>query len=597
MERRNKMAKSIQLIKAVLNDSWVKPYLQQNKKLILLVLLLGTLTFFSASALMFTSGYLISKSATVPENILMIYIPIVLVRAFGVSRPVFRYLERLTSHNVVLKFLSAMRVRLYQKLESQALAFRSRFSTGDLLGVLADDLEQMQNLYLKTVFPTVIALIVYIIAVIGLGFFSIPFALFMSLLLFILVVLFPLVSLLVMRQKQARMKQSRNELYKRLGDAVLGISDWKISGRQADFLKSYEEQEMMQDQLESEMEKFSRRRNFLFHVVVTIILLAMIWFASHSAEIGVFTHIWIAAFILVVLPVIEAFAPISEAVSHLPGYQNSLDRMNNLDEPTEEGTESNPTEVENLLKQPSLTLEMNNVDFSYEQDNNHLVLRDFSLTISQGQQIAILGKSGAGKSTIAKLLLNAISPTNGSITINNVPVAQLHDDISKLIAVLQQKPHLFDTSVMNNIRLGNPSASDEEVIEVAKQVKMHDYISSLPDGYHTRMRELGGRFSGGERQRIALARILLQQSPVVILDEPTVGLDAVTERDLLNTIFASLKGKTVIWITHHLVGVEKMDQIVFLENGQVQMKGTHQQLLQSNERYANLYRMDKPFTV
>ena len=137
---------------------------------------------------------------------------------------------------------------------------------------------------------------------------------------------------------------------------------------------------------------------------------------------------------------------------------------------------------------------------------------------------------------------------------------------------------------------------DEEVIEVAKPVKMHDYISSLPDGYHTRMRELGGRFSGGERQRIALARILLQQSPVVILDEPTVGLDAVTERDLLNTIFASLKGKTVIWITHHLVGVEKMDQIVFLENGQVQMKGTHQKLLQSNERYANLYRMDKPFT-
>jgi len=589
------MAKRLQVVKAVLDDSWVKPYLQQNKKLIFLVLLLGTLTFFSASALMFTSGYLISKSATVPENILMIYVPIVLVRAFGIARPVFRYLERLTSHNVVLKFLSAMRVRLYQKLEVQALAFRSRFSTGDLLGVLADDLEQMQNLYLKTIFPSVIALIIYMIAVIALGFFSIPFALLMALFLFILVVLFPLVSLLVMRQKQARSKQSRNELYKRLGDAVMGISDWKISGRQADFLKSYEKQEMLQDQLESEMEQFNRRRNFLFHVMVTIIILAMIWFASNSADTGVFTHVWIAAFVLVVFPVIEAFAPISEAVSHLPSYENSLNRMNNIDQMNIEKNETNAHVVENLLKQPSLTIQMKNVDFSYGQEENNLVVHDFSLQISQGKRIAILGKSGAGKSTIAKLLLGAISPTNGSISINDIPVAQLHDDISKFIAVLQQKPHLFDTSVMNNIRLGNPNASDEEVIEVAKQVKMHDTISSLPDGYHTRMRELGGRFSGGERQRIALARILLQQTPIVILDEPTVGLDAVTERDLLNTIFASLQGKTLIWITHHLVGVEKMDQIVFMENGQVQMKGTHEQLLQSYERYGNLYRMDKPF--
>ena len=589
------MAKRLQVVKAVLDDSWVKPYLQQNKKLIFLVLLLGTLTFFSASALMFTSGYLISKSATVPENILMIYVPIVLVRAFGIARPVFRYLERLTSHNVVLKFLSAMRVRLYQKLEVQALAFRSRFSTGDLLGVLADDLEQMQNLYLKTVFPSVIALIVYMIAVIALGFFSIPFALLMALFLFILVVLFPLVSLLVMRQKQARSKQSRNELYKRLGDAVMGISDWKISGRQADFLNSYEKQEMMQDELESQIEQFNRRRNFLFHVMVTIITLAMIWFASNSADTGVFTHVWIAAFVLVVFPVIEAFAPISEAVSHLPSYENSLSRMNNIDETNVEKNETNAQAVENLLQQQALTIQMKNVDFSYGQAVDNLVLRNFSLQIAQGQQIAILGKSGAGKSTIAKLLLGAVNPTNGCVSINDIPVAQLHDDMSKFIAVLQQKPHLFDTSVMNNIRLGNPDASDEEVIEVAKQVKMHETISALPDGYHTRMRELGGRFSGGERQRIALARILLQQSPIVILDEPTVGLDAVTERDLLNTIFTSLQGKTLIWITHHLVGVEKMDQIVFIENGQVQMKGTHEQLLQSYERYGNLYRMDKPF--
>lgn len=589
------MAKTIRTIKAVLNDSWVKPYLQQNKKLLCLVLLLGALTFFSASALMFTSGYLISKSATRPENILLVYVPIVLVRTFGIARPVFRYVERLSSHNLVLKFLSTMRVRLFQKLEVQALHLKSRFSTGDLLGVLADDLEQMQNLYLRTIFPSVIAVILYILAVIALGYFSIPFALLMALFLFVLVVLFPVISLLVTRQKQAQTKQARNELYKRLGDAVMGISDWKISGRQADFLKSYEQQEHAQDRLEAEMERFNRRRNFLFQVMVTVVLISMIWFSSNCVEADVFTHIWIAAFVLVVFPIIEAFSPIPEAISQLPSYENSLNRMNNIDEKNSALNTFDKQAAEELIKQSSLTIDMDHVTFSYPTYIQHLVLNNFSLQIEQGQQIAILGKSGAGKSTIAKLLLSAVTPTKGTISINNVPVNTIHEEIDKYISVLQQKPHLFDTSVMNNIRLGNPKASDEEVVEVAKQVNMHEYISSLPDGYHTRMHELGGRFSGGERQRIALARILLQQTPIVILDEPTVGLDAVTERDLLHTIFSSLQGKTLLWITHHLVGVERMDRILFMEDGKIQMQGTHEELLQSNERYANLYRIDRPF--
>ena len=126
---------------------------------------------------------------------------------------------------------------------------------------------------------------------------------------------------------------------------------------------------------------------------------------------------------------------------------------------------------------------------------------------------------------------------------------------------------------------------------------MHEYITSLSDGYNTRMHELGERFSGGERQRIALARILLQQTPIVILDEPTVGLDALTERNLLDTIFQSLQGKTVIWITHHLVGVEQMNRVLFIEDGSIKMEGTHEELLQTNSRYANLYRMDRPILL
>ncbi|MFS0781802.1 thiol reductant ABC exporter subunit CydC [Bacillus sp. 1P06AnD] len=581
-------------LKTVLDNSWVKPYLKNNKKLLILVLLLATATFLCAGALMFSSGYLISKSATRPDNILMVYVPIVLVRTFGIFRPVFRYLDRLASHNLVLKILSSMRVRLYRKLESQALTFSSRFTTGDLLGVLADDLEHIQDLYLRSVFPSVVAVILYAISVIALGFFSIPFALLMLLLLFVLVVLFPLVSLLVTRKRQAQIKQARNELYKTMGDAVMGISDWKISGRQKDFLASYEDKEHAQDQLELKTEQFNRLRNFLFQIMVAVVTISMVIFAGTSAENGLFAHIWIAAFVLVVFPITEAFAPIPDSISQLPGYDNSLSRLTAIEDTACESTKTNSQQLAMLKSEPHLDITFHNVTFSYGDASSMPLIRELNLRLAPGEQVALLGRSGAGKSTIAKLCLATLKPASGTITINGINVSELEGEIAQLISVLQQKPHLFDSSVMNNIRLGNPKATDEEVMEASKKVGMHEYITSLPEGYQTRMRELGARFSGGERQRIALARILLQDNPIVILDEPTVGLDAITERNLLNTIFTTLQGKTVLWITHHLVGVEKMDKVLFIENGEIKMNGPHKQLVQQSARYQHLYELDCP---
>jgi ATP-binding cassette subfamily C protein CydC len=162
------------------------------------------------------------------------------------------------------------------------------------------------------------------------------------------------------------------------------------------------------------------------------------------------------------------------------------------------------------------------------------------------------------------------------------------------MSVLNQKPYLFHTSVLNNIRLGNPELREEVVYEAARQVQLHDMIQELPEGYHTDMHETGQRFSGGERQRIALARILVKQTPVIIMDEPTVGLDPITENRLLETIFDTLKDKTIIWATHHLAGMEKMDRILFIDEGTITMAGSHQQLLETEERYRRLFQLDYP---
>ncbi len=588
------MGNKISIFSRIINHSWVKPYVKNNKYLLVLVLFLSVLTFFSAGALMFTSGFLISKSATQPENVLLVYIPIVLVRAFGIARPVFRYVERLSSHNLVLRILSRMRVKLYQKLEKQALSLSSRFTTGDLLGVLADDLEHLQNLYLRSVFPSVTAVLIYIIIVMLLGFFSVPFALLMFLLLFVLVVIFPLVSLLVTRKKQIVMKDARNQLYQTLTDAVMGINDWKMSGREEDFLRQYEQLEKQQDTMESQLERFKQRRNFFFQWVILAMIIGMMMFVSYCVEQGSFNAVWIAAFVLVVFPLIDVFAPIPDAVSQMSEYESSLSRLSNMEElkQTEQTIKGDYTNSLDGIS--SLTIDFSHASFTYDEKSDRKIVDDISFQIKQGERIALLGKSGSGKSTIVKLLLGSLQPNKGNVYLNGIPTSSLCEDMPKYIAVLQQNPHLFDTSVMNNIRLGNPEASDNEVIEVAKQVRMHDYISSLPNGYNTRMWELGSRFSGGERQRIALARILLQKTPIVILDEPTVGLDAVNEQALLRTIFQTLQGKTVIWITHHLVGVEQMDNVLFLENGKFVMSGTHDDLLRNNPRYLRLYALDRP---
>ncbi|MCF7616077.1 thiol reductant ABC exporter subunit CydC [Bacillus sonorensis] len=572
-------------------EQWILPYMKKNRKLLIIVVLLGGLTVCSAAFLMYTSGYLISKAATRPENVLMIYVPIVAVRTFGILRAVARYVERLTGHHMILNILSDMRVRLYRLLEPQALKLRSRFRTGDMLGILADDIEHLQDMYLKTVFPGISALLLYIIFIAALGCFSWPFAGLVAIYAAVLVFLVPLVSLLVTRAKNIELKRGRSRLYRQLTDAVMGVSDWIFSGRQNDFIRTYEEAEDTWLQIERKRQRFIRWRDFAVQCLTAgLVLMMLIWAGGQSAE-GALPHTFIAAFVLVVFPLTEAFFPLSDAAAAIPQYEDSLQRMEGL-RPEQEKDHPVPSEKAEAVGLQDVTLRFEDVSFSYEYGQP--VLQGVSFTVRQGEKIALLGPSGAGKSTILTMIEGALAPDAGHVMFNGVAAAALQDDISRVVGVLNQKPHLFDTTILNNIRLGNPEASDEDVYWAARQVKLHDLIESLPDGYHTSVQETGSRFSGGERQRIALARILLQGAPVIVLDEPTVGLDPITERELLVTMFEALEGKTVLWITHHLAGAEAADRILFLENGRIEMEGSHLELLQENQRYQRLYKLDAP---
>jgi len=567
-------------------NKYIRPFIKQYKWFMLATVFLGFLTFLTASMLTFTSGFLITRAAEAPYNILMLYVPIVLVRAFGIARPVVRYMERLVGHNTVLKILADMRVRLYDALEPQALFIRSRFQTGDLVGTLADDIEHLQDAYIRTIFPTIVALFLFVFSVTSLAIFDPFFALWIAVCLAVIIVVYPLLSLYFLKKRQIQVKEKRNRLYKMFTDAVLGISDWMISGNKERFIFQFMKESRETNKIEKKLADWNHARTFQLQVISGLILIFVGIWAGFEALEGEILPAYIASFTLVTLPILEGLIPVSNAIEKIPAYQESLERLENIDQYN--GTQGVVGSFE-IATNPVFYFE--HVDYTYGS-NKEPALKNINLTIRPGEKVALLGKSGAGKSTLLQLLIGAMKPDNGTVKIGDLSASRYGEQIYEVISVLNQKPYLFATTVENNIRLGNQEATREEIEDVIRQVKLDQYIHSLPKGLDTQMEESGQRFSGGERQRIALARILLKNTPIVVLDEPTVGLDPLTERDLLDTIFKTLEGKTVILITHHLMGMEKMDQIVFLDNGAISMHGNHRSLLKENERYRKLYRLD-----
>ena len=573
----------IPILKAFEKDTWVKPYLQRYKAPLMLAIFLGFCTFFSAGALMFNSGYLISKSASLPENILLVYVPIVLTRAFGVSRPVFRYIERLTSHNWVLKMTSKLRRKLYHTLEKDAMVFKQKYRMGDILGLLAEDIQYIQNLYLRTIFPLIIALILYAFIVIAVGMFSIFFALYLALLLFILVIVLPVWSVVVNGARQEREKTLKTELYTDLTDNVLGVADWIFSQRGVEYVDTHLQVEQELYQVQDQKRLFNHRVQVLFQLIYSFVVIGLIvWTSQRFVGNHGGAANWIAAFVLSAFPVVDAFVVLPEAMQESNVYKDSINRLNALDE--------TPDEAPKNIEVTDTRIQVEDLSFSYD---HHLVLDRLDLTIEPGEKIAILGKSGSGKSTLASLVRGDLKPQNGLLTLGGVPTYQFGDAMSHYISVIQQAPYLFHTTILNNVRMANTNKSEEEVWQVLERVGLKKLVEQLPEGLHTMVDEAGLRFSGGERHRMALARILLQDTPIVLLDEPTVGLDPLTEQALIDTFFSQLQDKTVIWITHHLQGIEIMDRVIFIEDGRLEMSGTPADLAQNNARFQQLKAIDE----
>ena len=573
-------------------NSIIRTEIKKNKSMMTLVVVLGILSTVSGAALMYVSGFLISKSSLRIGNILMLQVPTVLTRTFSLSQSTFAYLQRLTSHNLVLGIIEKMRSRVYKILEPHALKLKKEYKSGDLLGLIAEDIEHLQNIYLKTIFPSIVSLVLYVIFVTLMFGYDMSYAILATLFGLFIIFIVPFASLTFTRRNFQVMKEAKYDLYKNFTSAIFGISDWISSNRVNDFMNEYQEKETRLLKKETKIKIFVHFRENLVNFIAGLTVFYMIYSCWNMTLNDSIENVYIASFCMMALSVMSVSVMTSESVAHIPGYEVSIKRVKDF-----YANEQDDVDIDKALQnKEGNVIDIENVTFAYENGKN--VLDDISLSIKKGEKVAILGRSGVGKSTLVKLLTGTYTDYTGSISVlGKVPTEKM---LGTKISLLNQKPYLFDMTIRENLKLAlldkKEEVTDDEINskieESLEKSQLTRLISELPDGINTNVFETGSRFSGGERQRIAFARTLIQNNELLLLDEPTVGLDPKTEHELLKTIFETNRDKTIVWITHHLNSIKYMDRIIFIKDGKVEMNGTHEELYKTNEKYRKLYDMD-----
>lgn len=570
-------------------DVWVKPYLGRYRTTLALALSLGVATIAFAVGLMFTAGWLIGGSAEMPFSIFLLGTPLLCVRVFGVGKPVLQYFERLASHDWVLRMTSSLRRRLYRSLDQQGIFFRATWRVGDALGLLSEDIGHIQNLYLRTVFPAVIALVVGLALVAVFGTFSWQAALVALVLVLIELIAVPGISVCINGCRRERAKDLQARLYAEVTDDVLGVTDWILSGRAHDCRARHARTQDEVDEVARQAHAFDRARDLAQQIVFALgAVLVLCWAAlSFGGGVGGDSN-WILAFTLGYFPLADAFAPLPAAAVEARGHADSLARLNRLPDPDEHGKEG---KQHGAVPAEPLRIELDEAAFSYPGSDAR-VLDGVTLALEPGEKVAVLGKSGSGKSTLVSLVRGDLSPTQGTVRAGGIDCDALGAAATRVFGVVQQDTYLFNATLRDNLRVGNADASDERLVQVLGEVGLSEVFARLESGLDTIVGEGGSRFSGGERHRIALARILIQDAPAVILDEPTVGLDPATEAAVLDTLFATLEGKTLIMVTHHLQGMRRFDRVVFLENGRIALDGAPEELERTSAFYRTLLACD-----
>lgn len=538
-----------------------------------LAVLLQVLTVLAGVGLMGTSAWLISKAALHP-SIAALQVAIVGVRFFGISRGLFRYLERLVSHDVTLRLLTRLRVRVYRALEPLAPARLTGLRSGDLLGRVLEDVGTLETLYVRLLGPSLSALV--IAAVVGAVLLPVGPRLAAATLVGLGVagLLMPGLAARLGRDTGRRLVETRAELGAELTDGVQGVGEILAFGAEERHAAGVAERGRT---LVAEQDRHARATALggsLAGLTADLSVVGVLILAIPAVGGGDLDGVSLAVVALLTLAAFEGVVALPAAWQGLGATGAAarrlfevLDMPPAVEEPKRRGGDQAPVRDAPLL-------EFRGLSFSYPGASRP-ALDGIDLRLGRGQRLAVVGSSGSGKSTLAHLILRFWDVPGGSLWLRGRDVRSLPSDtVRGEIAFAAQRTHLFTGTLRDNLLLAHPEASEEEMGRVVEAAQLGELVSRLPRGLDTWIGEQGLRLSGGERQRLALARALLRPASILLLDEPTAHLDAVTERRVLDEIVRAGDGRATLLITHRLVGLDPFDEIVVLEDGHVEERGS-----------------------
>ncbi|MET8247565.1 thiol reductant ABC exporter subunit CydD [Streptomyces sp. NPDC005202] len=539
-----------------------------------LALLLGSLALGSAVGLMATSGWLISRASQQPP-VLYLMVAVTATRAFGIGRAVFRYTERLVSHDAVLRMLADTRVAVYRRLERLAPAGLRRARRGDLLTRLVADVDALQDYWLRWLLPAGVALAVSAASVAFTAWLLPEAGAVLAVGLLVAGVGVPLVTGAVARRAEHRLAPARGVLATRVTDVLTGTAELTVAGAVPARTAEARRADTVLTRIASRASAATALGAGLTALATGLTVAAAALVGAQAVADGRLDGVALAVVVLTPLAAFEAVLGMPLAVQYRQRVRRSAERVYEvLDAPEPVREPERPRQA------PASPFPLLVSGLTARYDGQHRdALAGLDLTLRQGRRIAVVGPSGSGKTTLAQVLLRFLDAESGSYTLGGVDAYALDgDDVRRLVGLCAQDAHLFDSSVRENLLLAKKDATEAELRDALARARLLDWSDTLPDGLDTLVGEHGAWLSGGQRQRLALARALLADFPVLVLDEPAEHLDLPTADALTADLLAATEGRTTLLITHRLAGLEAVDEVIVLDEGRVVQRGPYAEL-------------------
>jgi thiol reductant ABC exporter CydC subunit len=553
-----------------------------------LATLLGAGAAAAAIGLIATSAWLISRSAQRPQES-AVAIAIVGVQFFALSRGLCRYAERVVGHDAAFRVLSGLRVSVYERLERLAPLGLPAFGSGDLLARLIHDVDSLQDLLLRVVPPFAIALLVGAAAV-ALVWWMLPAAgLILLVALLVAATVVPWLTGTLAARTESRQAAARGELTASVVDLIEGAPELAVNGATAEQLGLAMAADMEVTHLAGTAARTVGIGQGLTSLCVGLAMWGALVVGVSAVHAGRMEGVLLAGIVLIPLVAFELVTALPSATQTLQRVRRSAARVFEvMDTPPPVPEPERPV----ALASGPHAMRVRDLRYRYPGETRW-ALDGVDLDLSPGRRVAVVGPSGAGKSTLAAVLLRFLPYEGGSVTLDGVELAALDgEDSRRVVGLVAQDAHVFDSTLEENLRLARRGASNAELEHALAAARLLDWTTRLPAGLDTEVGERGERMSGGQRQRLAIARALLADFPVLILDEPGEHLDTQTADAIVADLLAITEGRTTLLITHRLTGLEDVDEVLVLDHGQVLERGTHNELIDLGGRYAAMWQRE-----